>query len=202
MLWQSLSCATCETNEPRVSLIDMDVCTYRSLCYLMAAIDLCENSTVHTAPIPTAPSRPDSIADRVCAGKSVSKKENCTAAKLWELIERSGAGHRVRATEPQRRFSLMAFSHRKVLKVKMEEHDSLDLTEKNTRWNIYSYSVQLSNTCRLSEIRKWKYEDINLSLPMFSFLKYTSVLQFHIGKISKNKKIKYHLNKKLFSYIN
>lgn len=82
MLWQNLSCATCETNEPRVSLIDMDVCTYRSLCYLMAAIDLCENSTVHTAPVPAVPSRPDSIRDRVCAGKSLSKKESCAAAKL------------------------------------------------------------------------------------------------------------------------
>lgn len=77
----------------------MDVRTYWSLCYQMAAIDLCENSTIHTAPIPAVPTRPDSIADRVCAGNSVSKKESCTTAKLNELIERSRAGHRVRAAE-------------------------------------------------------------------------------------------------------
>lgn len=157
LLWQNLSCATCETNEPRMSLIGMDVCTYRSLCYLMAAIDLCENSTVHTAPIPAVPSRPDSIADRVCAGKSVSKKESCTAAKLWELIERSRSGHRVRAAEPQRtarvrkRLALTAFSHRKVFRVKVEGNNTLDLTEKNTRWNIYSYFGRMSNTCRFAK---------------------------------------------------
>lgn len=75
MLWQNLSCAICEINEQKESLIDMVACTYQSQCYLMAAIDLCENSTVHTAPIPTVPSRPDSIADRVCAEKCVQEGE-------------------------------------------------------------------------------------------------------------------------------
>lgn len=120
MLWQNLSCATCETNEPRASLIDMDVCTYRSLCYLMAAIDLCENSTVHTAPVPAVPSRPDSIADRVCAGKCVQEGElHCSQAVRADRKVRSwpqSQSHR--ATENRltsEKLSLMAFSHRKVL---------------------------------------------------------------------------------------
>lgn len=112
----------------------MDVCMYRSLCYLMAAINLCENSTVHTAPIWAVPSRPDSIADRACAGKSVSKKESSTVVKLRELIERSKAGHRVRATKKRfmsEKLSLIAhFFHRKILRMKMKRNSALDPTVK------------------------------------------------------------------------
>ncbi|GAA6099448.1 uncharacterized [Tachysurus ichikawai] len=119
MLWQNLSCATCETNEPRESLIDMDVCTYRSLCYLIAATDLCENSTVHIAPIPMVPSRPDSISDRVCAGKCVQEAElhYSQAARADRKVRRWPQSQSRRATENElmsEKLSLIAFSHRKM----------------------------------------------------------------------------------------
>lgn len=104
----------------------MDVCMCRSLCYLMAGINLCENSTVHTTPIWAVPSRPDSIADRACAGKSVSMKESSTVVKLRELIERSKAGHREKVHVRKAFSNSKLFFHRKILRMKMKGNAALD----------------------------------------------------------------------------